>query len=249
MDFLLVRRVSLIFCAVMAGLAGLLSAHAGEKLFVVTEDYPPYEMADAVNGLRGFDYDLAREAFARMGYEADIQFFPWKRALLYARRGDAVGILTCAHLPAREEFLLFSNPISSFTSGFYTRSGFDGPVPESFADLQGQRVGSVNGYESKAALEQAGLSPLGAVDTPASVRMLWAGRFDYLFLARQSTDFVIKQMDWANRFDFHPMSTRDFHFCFSKNYPGVEAIAAHFNKTLERMRNEGRVEEIHSRYR
>ena len=247
MRIAVVARIAI--ACLLAIIAATLPSRAGEPLLVVTEDYPPYEMANPINGLQGFDYDLATEAFTRMGHEIEIRFLPWKRALLYARRGDAVGILTCAHLPAREEFLLFSDPISSFTSGFYTRRDFAGPVPRSLSDLMGQRVGSVSGYESMAALEEAGLGPLAAIDTPGSVRMLEAGRFDYLYLARQSTDFAIKQMGWTGRFDFHEISTRDFHFCFSKNYPGVEGIAEAFNRTLQKMRAERRIDDIHSRYR
>ena len=222
---------------------------AEDPLFIVNEDYPPYEMAEPVNGLRGFDYDLVQEIFTRMGYETDIQFLPWKRALLYARISKSVGILTCAHHPDREEFLLFSNPISSFTSGFYIRNAFPGPVPRVLSDLQGQRVASVTGYESMAALEEAGLRPRGASDTAGAVRMLNAGRFDYLYLARQSTDFVIKQMGWAARFDFHPISTRDFHFCFSRKFPHVDEIAEAFNIMLAQMRRDRRIEAIQSRYR
>lgn len=216
---------------------------------IVTEHYPPYEFDKPLaDGRQGFDYDVAVEAFAMMGYKAEIEFLPWKRAMAYTRRGSVAGVLTCAITDERSGFITYSKPISRFTNGFYVRKGFDGPVPMTLSDLKGQKTGSVTGYESLQALKDAGLNPIAGSDNVGALRMLNVSRIDYLYLNRESTNFFIQNNDMSGKFDFHPMIAKPFHMCFSKAWPGVEVLKAGFDKALSKMRDNGRYDEIHAWY-
>ena len=216
---------------------------------IVTEDYPPYEMNEPVDGRRGFDFEVLEAAFGRKGYKVNVRFLPWRRALNYARRGDVAGLLTCAHREDREEFLIFSNPISQFTSGFYIRADHQGPEPLQLAHVLGQKTGSVGGYESLAELQDLGADPMAAPDTASAVRMLHAGRFDYLYVGRETTDFVIQRLELAQSFRFYPIKQAPFHMCFSRKYRGVKKLVAIFNQALAELRQDGTYEAIHARYR
>ncbi|GAA0784193.1 transporter substrate-binding domain-containing protein [Roseibium denhamense] len=222
---------------------------AVDILPVVTEDYPPYEMETPREGLRGFDYEVAVEAFARMGYDADIQFLPWKRALNEAEAGTAAGILTCARTRERETFILFSEPISSFTSGFFYRAGQGGDIPNTLEDVAGRSVASVTGYQSLEELKEAGADPVEAPATENALGMLAAGRFDFFYAGRETTDFLIRQLGLSGQFGFSPVAEQPFHFCFSKNYPGVETLVAQFNAALLDMQEDGTYDAIHAKYR
>ncbi|RED48558.1 substrate-binding periplasmic protein [Aestuariispira insulae] len=216
---------------------------------IVTEEYPPYEMSQPVNGLRGFDYEVLKEAFAQMGYRADVRFLPWRRALAYARKGDVAAILTCAHTEDREEFINFSDPISHFTSGFYMRADFQAERPTSLEDVSQVLVGSVGGYESFAELEAAGATPMVAPNTQSAVKMLQMARFNYLYLGRETTDFVIKQLGLEKAFRFQPIKTAPFYLCFSRKFRGSDKLRQEFNQALRLMRADGRYEAIHDKYR
>lgn len=216
---------------------------------IVTEDYPPYEMVEPVNGLRGFDYEVVTETFSRMGYAARIEFLPWSRALLRVRLGEAAGAMTCAHMPERESYILYSDPISSFTSGLFVRWEFDGPSPATLEDLHGQRTASVDSYESLGALRKAGLNPIAAPNPPSAVRMLIAKRFDYLYLSLESTEFVLRDLGLSGRVRFYPIEMQNFHVCFSRTYPGAEALVQDFNKALAAVRADGTYAAIHAKYR
>ena len=218
-------------------------------LYIVTEDYPPYEMLEPQNGLRGFDFEVVTEVFKVMGYSSEIDFLPWNRALMNARKGKTVGILTCAYLKEREEFILFSDPISSFTNGYFVRADFKGPAPKSIDDVFGYKVASIKGYESLQALKNAGLKPLEVADTKSAIKTLLAGRFDYLNVAGETTAFVIKNMGLSGKFIFYPLVTKSFHFCFSKSYPNVEVIVEEFNQALAHIKSIGLYDEIHAKYR
>jgi len=233
--------------AALTGFAG--AAEAQTPIDIVTENYPPYEMQEAVNGLRGFDYEVAMEAFTRMGYKPTIRFLPWKRALKETERGTTAGVLTCAQNIDRARYILFSDPISSFTDGLFKRKGHAGPQIREIGDVIGQRVASMAGYESLKELQNIGADPVEVPNTLDGLNMLQARRFDYLHGGREMTEFMIRKHGFAGAFEFISLDEQAFHFCFSKAYPGAEALVAAFNAALAGMRRDGTYQAIHAKYR
>lgn len=244
----LARTFVLFLCAVFA-IAGWRPASAQTPIDIVTENYPPYEMQEAVNGLRGFDYEVAMEAFSRMGYVPTIRFLPWKRALKETESGTTAGVLTCAQNAERDRYMLFSDPISSFTDGLFTRKGHAGPQIRQIRDVIGQKVASMAGYESLKELQDIGADPVEVPNTLDGLNMLQAHRFDYLHGGREMTEFMIRKHGFSGAFEFISLERQPFHFCFSKAYPGVEALMAAFNAALAEMRRDGTYAAIHGKYR
>jgi len=218
-------------------------------LQIVTENFPPYEMNPSINGRNGFDFDVANAVFKLMGHATNIVFLPWKRALKEAEEGNTIGILTCAYQKERESFIIFSDPLSHFTHGFYVRADFNGPVPKSLSDIIGQRVGSIRAYTSLQELKDIGSKPLSAPNVKSAIRMLRDNRFDYLYVSKEATNFEIKNLGMTNLFKFYRTSEHDFHFCFSKNYPGIEEIVPKFNSALAAIKQSGLYDKIHANYK
>lgn len=216
---------------------------------IATEHYPPYEMVESIAGLKGFDYEVLVEIFKRLDYEIDVEFLPWKRALAYTKRGKVLGILTCAYEKDREKYMIFSNPISTRSDGYYIRANFEGPKPTVIEDVMGQKVASVSAYTSLQILKKAHLNPMAANNTEAAIGMLLKKRFDYLYVNKQSTDFIIQQLSLASAFNFYPITHNDFYFCFSKKYKGVTKIVHQFNQTLKSVKEDGTYNRIHDKYR
>ena len=216
---------------------------------IVTENYPPYEMQREENGLRGFDFEVAVEAFSRMGYAPTVRFLPWKRALNEAQSGSTAGILTCARNADRERYILFSDPISTYTDALFKRRGHVGPHIREVRDVIGQPVASMAGYESLRDLRDIGADPIEVPDTLAGLNMLQARRFDYLYGGREMTEYMIKQNGLTESFEFIPLDRESFHFCFSKAHPGVDQLVEAFNTVLADMRRDGTYDAIHAKYR
>ena len=97
------------------------------QLSIAAEHYPSYEMEKPIHGLRDSDYQVALKAFTPLGYLIEVEFLSWKRVIQYPKLGKTVDILTCAYLKYREEFLVYSDSIREFFSGFYVRNGFNEP--------------------------------------------------------------------------------------------------------------------------
>lgn len=72
--------------------------------------------------------------------------------------------------------------------------------------------------------------------------------FDYLYVSKLTTDFEIGLFGLAGEFDFHPISRKYFHFCFSKKFPNVHQIVADFNRILKELKADGTLEKIRRNY-
>jgi len=227
----------------------LISAEDRKLLSIGAEHYPPYEMKEPINGLRGFDYEVAMEAFTLLRYPASVQFLPWKRVVQYSKLGKVAGMLSCSYRPEREEYVIYSNPISESVRGFYVRKRFDGPLPILLEDVRNERVASVSGYGTIKELESNGFEPIAAKDTKMAVSMLIRKRFDYLYLSQQGTDFAIQELGVSEQLDFHPISKKDYYLCFSKNYEGVKPIVEAFNAALLVLKLNGTYQTIHAKYK
>jgi polar amino acid transport system substrate-binding protein len=71
---------------------------------LVTMDYPPYAFLE--NGVyKGFEIEIALEAFKRIGQPVTIKIYPWARVLHMMRKGYADGLIGAYKTPERETFM------------------------------------------------------------------------------------------------------------------------------------------------
>ncbi|MTI43738.1 polar amino acid transport system substrate-binding protein [Roseibium hamelinense] len=233
----------------MAALVPICAAAAEERVTILAVHYPPFEMEEPIDGLRGFDYEVVLEAFKRAGIEAEIQFVPWKRAMSDVENGQATGALSCADSPERSDLFFISDKISEENYGLYTRKGFKGPVLSNIADVAGVAVAAVSGYAIFDELNSADAVAIPLADDLSGLNMLDVERFNYLYAGRRNNDFLIKQHGLSGKFDFTEFRSINYHVCFSKVYPGINDILRAFNKGLAEVRADGTYQAIHSKYR
>ena len=115
--------------------------------------------------------------------------------------------------------------------------------------MVGLSVASVSAYESFKALQAVGANPMEVKTTKNGIKMLKAKRFDYLYLSKQSTDFLIKQLQMEGEFEFYPINEQSFYFYFSKAHKDTELLVEAFNKALYIIKKNGTYKKIHDKYR
>jgi polar amino acid transport system substrate-binding protein len=75
-----------------------------EPLSLITMDYPPYTFQE--NGvLKGFQIEIALEAFKQMDQPITIKIYPWARVIHMMKRGMADGVIGAYKTPERELFI------------------------------------------------------------------------------------------------------------------------------------------------
>ena len=80
------------------------------KLIIGSDTYPPYVYMDNNGDITGLDVELAREAFRRMGYEAEFTSIDWERKKALVDNGDIDCIWGCFSMNGREEDYLWAGP-------------------------------------------------------------------------------------------------------------------------------------------
>ena len=80
------------------------------KLLIGSDTYPPYIYMDNNGDITGLDVDLAREAFRRMGYEAEFTSIDWERKKALVDAGEIDCIWGCFSMDGREEDYRWAGP-------------------------------------------------------------------------------------------------------------------------------------------
>lgn len=82
----------------------------GATLQIVTTPYPPYQYEK--NGeIVGFQADLVRAVYDRIGIPYEIQIQPWARAITAIERGNADALFGAYKTPEREEFADYTKEV------------------------------------------------------------------------------------------------------------------------------------------
>ena len=114
------------------------SSSANEFKFYAT-DYPPYDIQQHPDGMKGYDVDIVEAVFQQAKIDATVSFLPWKRIMAMLASGQATGAVTCADSPGRESFAYLSDQISQARVAILTSSEFEGTL-RSIQDLHGLKV-------------------------------------------------------------------------------------------------------------
>lgn len=81
----------------------------------------------------GFHSEITIEAFKRVGYEVEVSFHPWARALDMAMNGKVDCLLTVYHTDEREDTLYFSDTVTTANVVLWKR--VDSDIPDSINSL------------------------------------------------------------------------------------------------------------------
>ena len=186
----------------------------------------------------------ARAAFAEMGYQLEIDFFPWARTPALARRpGLYDGYFPEYHAEEIEEYFIFSRPLGESPLGFVERK--DSPVPWMvLEDLQGIVIGTVQGYVNTAEFDQLVKEGYLSVEEAGAdiynVRKVAAGRLPLAVIDRNVFFWLLNTDDSLNnhrnqlQFNSKLLDKRGLYLCFQKTDEG-RFLADVFNEGLGRV--------------
>ena len=221
-------------------------------LSMVNTVYPPFVNPPQHRVGEGMDVDLAREALARAGFDMTVQLLPWRRVLYMLESGQADFTTTISRQPSRDAYLVWSQPYRMGANyRVYTRTTA-APRIESLADLQGLRLGLIEGFHYPPSLLQVpDVTRIGGRDIPSLVAMLLAGRTDCLVVTAIAGAWEIRErglQDQVRRQPYEHTSTSPNYLGFAKSRHAdgtLEAVSA----ALQQMAKDGTQARMEGRYR
>ena len=221
---------------------------AERTLNIAATEYPPYYGKYLENN--GFFTEIIREAFRRNGYDVEIKFLPWKRALEGAKNGMYDGLYSVWYRPEREEWFVFSDPLPANELVFFKHKDNDISFG-SYDDLKPYKIGVVRGYALPPGFEEAGLKTALANNDEQNLRKLYRRRLELVLVDKIVAKYIIdtelpeaaSELEWLDP----PAHVEIQYLVISKKAPDYEAILADFNEGLAAMKADGTLDAIMAR--
>ncbi|ESR01024.1 MULTISPECIES: substrate-binding periplasmic protein [Stutzerimonas] len=245
------KTISTIAAALLLG-ATLAHAQAPDKINLLTENFPPYNMADDGKNfardehITGIAADIVREMFKRAGIDYTLTLrFPWERIYGMALEQPNYGVFVTARLPEREELFKWVGPIGPDDWVLLARG--DSPINLTSLDQARQyNIGAYKGDAIAEHLDGQGLQPQLALRDQENVKKLIDGKIDLWatgdpagrYLARQDGVTGLKRV---LRFD-----SAELYLALNKQI--ADETVQKLQKALDQMRSEGVIDEINARY-
>jgi len=128
------------------------SCFAGKRFTFVTVDFPPYYGEKLPE--QGWVSEVVRTALESQGYEVEIKFMPWVKAVEDTKQGYYDALLGAYRTPERADLYYFSAPIAQARTGFFKRKDVDISFKE-LDELDDYKIGVVKGYATSKAFDFA----------------------------------------------------------------------------------------------
>ncbi|WP_246841176.1 ABC transporter substrate-binding protein [Hahella sp. CCB-MM4] len=250
-----------VLCLNLAAVDGL-AADSKIRVPVVTLatlDWEPYVGQDMDS--YGYVYELVTQAFARGGYKARTQFYPWARALDTTQRGKVDALFPEYYSASRLGDFAYSDPFLGGPVGFYMRrdSGIEFSIDprldqqSALMGLSQYKFGVVRGYLNTDAFDNADfLYKEEVTDDLTNLQRLYHNRVQLIFIDKFVAEYLINnhlpQYKKVLAFLDPPLEIKYLYVAFSKKVPDYEQKLNAFNRGLKDIQRDGTMEDIYSRH-
>jgi len=202
-------------------------ANAEDKKIVLASLYwPPYTGQELP--LEGASTRVVRQALKAMGYELEIRFFPWSRAIdEFLNEPEIDGYFP--EYPGRENQFLYSEKIGESSLGLAKLKKRDIQWA-TMDDLESYLIGTVQGYlntpEFDSMVTKGRIRTDEAVSDIFNLRKVVAGRVDMGVVDSNTFNYLLLNdyLLYSHRHDLHIMpklmDVLSMHVCFRKDRHG-----------------------------
>lgn len=234
--------------------AGLARAElpADYKVVLLTENFPPFNMAvDDKNFARddsidGISADIVREMFKRagIGYTLTLRF-PWDRLYRLTLDKPNYGLFSTTYTEERKPMFKWVGPIAKTGWVLLAAPGSDIKV-SSLKDAAKYRIGAYKNDAVSQSLESQGLAPINALRDQENVKKLVRGQIDLWATTDPVGRYLAKQEDVTGLNTVLRFKDAELYLALNKDTP--DEVVQRLQKALDSMRDEGFIEEVTNNY-
>lgn len=235
--------IRLMFC--ILAILGSSSIYA-EKITAAADPWPPFSDPSLKNN--GIISEIATAAYATQGYEVEVVFVPWARAVAGVKNASFDLLLGAWRTSEREAFMMYSNPYLNNSIKFIKKKGNDFTYA-GLNSLSGKSVGVIRGYGyGDDFLSAKNFKRPEAKDFIGNVRKLIAGRIDLTLEDEIVAKAIIakEQPDLLNKIEFSKTdySTNALHITSGLANAKHKQLIEAFNKGLAEIKKNGEYDRI-----
>lgn len=218
------------------------TAIAAEKVVLTSLDWPPYTGTELKD--QGASVVVAKAAFAAMGYELVVEFYPWKRAVQLAKVDPKYdGYFPEYYAEELKAEFILSEPMGSGPLGFAELKA--APLEwQTLDDLATKTIGVVSGYvnttEFDARVEKGTLKTDTTINDLSNLQKLNGKRIDLAVIDQNVMAYLLNTTPSLQKikqnFQFNATILEDkkLYICF-KQGPRGEQLNKIFNEGIKKV--------------
>ncbi|HBX54405.1 substrate-binding periplasmic protein [Pseudomonas sp. UBA2684] len=244
-------------CSVLFGL--LLSACAAQaelpadyKVVLLTENFPPFNMAvDDKNfarddGIDGISAEIVREMFKRANINYTLTLrFPWDRLYRLTLDKANYGLFSTTFTAERQPLFKWVGPIAKTGWVLLAAPGNNLSVPN-LKDAGQYTVGAYKNDAVSQHLESQGLKPVNALRDQENVKKLLSGKIDLWATTDPVGRYLAKQEGVSGLTTVLRFNDAELYLALNKDTP--DEVVQRLQKALDELRSEGFVDEMTNSY-
>ncbi|WP_260962048.1 substrate-binding periplasmic protein [Pseudomonas citri] len=247
----MLKRLVLAFAGAALLLAGNVRA-ADSPLVLLTENFPPYNMAR--NGknfaqdenIHGIAVDIVREIFKRAGVPYSLTLrFPWERIYKLALENPGYGVFVMARLPEREKLFKWVGPIGP--DDWIMLAKADSTITlDSLEQARQYKIGAYKGDAIAETLARQGLNPIVVLRDQDNARKLLNGQIDLWATGDPAGRYLARREGVGDLKTVLRFNSAELYLALNKEVP--DDVVARLQAALDELRKEGAVDAITARY-
>ena len=220
------------------------------EINLVTVDYPPY-YGSTLKNERPLT-EIVTLAFEKVGYQVDVTYVPWARAVKEAKAGRADGLHGAWYSDERTEWFVYSDKLPGNELVFFKRKGTGPDGFTTYDDLKPYKVGIVRGYRNPPEFDTAKLKTSEAASDKLNILKLGKGRVDLALIDRANAKYILaneltEYQDSLEAIE-PPVEVLPMYLLISKKIDDHQKKVDDFNRGLKILIDEGGVDEILKRH-
>lgn len=214
---------------------------ARPKIVLASSDWAPY-YAEKLSG-GGAAVQIVRSAFERAGYDLEIKWLPWARAIKEAEDGGFDGVLGVWYTAERAQLFTYSKPFFKNEIVFFKRR--NEPINyHSLRDIRQYRIGVTRNSGPHEWLKTDYSKNIDLVGNASlNIKKLMAKRFDLMADEKLGIQYILNNEfpEWKNALEslVPPLQVNELHIMISKTNINHQKIINDFNKGLRAIQTDG----------
>jgi polar amino acid transport system substrate-binding protein len=200
----------------------------------------------------GFMSEAAVEVLKKAGYESTIEFYPWKRAFVYAKEGIIQGLLGASYTEERTKWFIYPEPLTMDEMVLVTQKGKNVKFT-SYKDLAPATIGIIIGsswIDEFKTIEGLKLELVPFMEM--NFKKVALDRLDYAVESRLNIEFLLNTslIDIKDKVEIvlPPFNVSPGYLVFSKKMENYKEITLGFNKALKQMIKDGSIKKIYEKH-
>lgn len=238
--------------ALFSGSAVRAEVPAGYSMVLLTENFPPYNMASndknfaQEDNIRGIATELVREMYRRAGIPYSMTLrFPWDRIYKLALNNPGYGVFVTARLPEREQSFKWVGPLGPDDWIMLARA--DCPITlENLDQARPYRIGAYKGDAIAQSLAERDMRPILALRDQDNARKLLDGQID-LWATGDPAGRYLARLEGINGLKtVLRFNSAELFLALNKETP--PEVVERLQRALDDMRREGVVDRVFAKY-